>query len=229
MGNSLKFRNELKYRCSISELEILKHRISSIMKLDEHAPAGGYCVRSIYFDTHENRCFFENENGTDIRHKYRIRIYDADDSRIALEQKSKIRGKTHKETCLLTSEQYNILVHDGDLAKIKSNDPLLDKFVYLKKTQLMHPVTIVEYDRIPFVFSAGNVRVTFDMNIRSSNSFDCFFNKNLPGRQILPAGQHLLEVKYDEFLPDFIKSALALDDLRQVTFSKYCLCRKFSM
>ena len=56
-----------------------------------------------------------------------------------------------------------------------------------------------------------------------------FFYENLPTRQILSADQHLLEVKYDELLPDYLKDALQLGNLQQSTFSKYYLCRKYSM
>jgi len=45
----------------------------------------------------------------------------------------------------------------------------------------------------------------------------------------MPIGQHLIELKYDEFLPDFIKELLELNNLQRTTFSKYYLCRKYSM
>ena len=42
---------------------------------------------------------------------------------------------------------------------------------------------------------------------------------------VLPAGLHVLEVKYDEFLPDFIAKQLEIGILRQTAFSKYYLGR----
>jgi hypothetical protein len=45
----------------------------------------------------------------------------------------------------------------------------------------------------------------------------------------MQTGQHLVEVKYDEFFPDFIKGSLQLNNLQQTAFSKYYLCRKFSL
>ena len=92
----------------------------------------------------------------------------------------------------------------------------------------MHPVVIVEYDRTPYIYRYGNVRVTFDMNISSSRAFDRFFEPKLPRRPIMPAGTHLMEVKFDEFLPDAIYRALQLGNLRQTTFSKYYLSRIYS-
>lgn len=87
----------------------------------------------------------------------------------------------------------------------------------------------MEYERTPYVYNIGNVRITLDCNIRSSDDFSSFFENNLRTRQILPQGQHLLEVKYDELLPDFIKEVLQLGDLQQTTFSKFYLCKKYSI
>ena len=95
-------------------------------------------------------------------------------------------------------------------------------------TRGMRPVVIVEYDRIPYVYKNGNVRITLDTNIASSNAIGSFLDPQIPKRPILPLGQQLLEVKYDAYLPDFIYQSLQLQDLRQTAFSKYYLCRKFS-
>ena len=75
----------------------------------------------------------------------------------------------------------------------------------------------------------GNVRVTLDQNISSSRDIMCFLEEDIRKRPILAAGQHVLEVKYDEFLPDYIRSNLQLQNLRQTAFSKYYLCRKYSI
>ncbi|MBQ8474159.1 MAG: VTC domain-containing protein, partial [Clostridia bacterium] len=82
---------------------------------------------------------------------------------------------------------------------------------------------------IPYVYKLGNVRVTFDTNIASSRSLTDFFEPRIPRRQILPAGMHLMEVKFDEYLPDFIYRSLNLGQLQQTSFSKYSLCRKYTM
>lgn len=92
----------------------------------------------------------------------------------------------------------------------------------------MHPAIIVEYDRTPFIYRYGNVRVTFDQNISSSRDFEHFFCEQIHRRPIMPAGMHLMEVKFDEFLPDVIYRALQLEQLRQTTFSKYYLCRIYA-
>lgn len=230
MESNVKYRHEFKYQCSIAELTLIKHRIAHILPLDRHAaPKGEYCIRSMYFDSLDHRCFYENENGTDCREKFRIRIYNANKHRISLECKRKEHGKTHKTACLLSEETFDRIMDRSLLPDPASAPPVLQRFFYLMRTEHFSPSVIVEYDRIPYVHPLGNVRVTLDTNIRSSNAFEDFFLPSLPVRPILPTGQHLLEVKYDEFIPDYVKTLLQLENLQQATFSKFYLCKKYSM
>jgi hypothetical protein len=95
-------------------------------------------------------------------------------------------------------------------------------------TKRMRPVVIVEYERIPYVYKNGNVRITLDINVSSSSSVECFLDEQIPKRPIMPMGQQLLEVKFDEYLPDFIHHNLNLHSLTQTAYSKYYLCRKYT-
>ncbi len=226
--NLIKYRHELKYQISDAQVRMLKARIGHLMPADSHAgPDGVYSIRSLYFDDYENRCFRENEDGTDPREKFRIRIYNHSASRITLECKRKERGKTHKSACSLTEDQARALMAGKILPDIASQPPLLRKLTMLMMTRRMRPMVIVEYDRIPFVFKNGNVRVTLDTNIRSSSALEQFLEPSVPTRPVLPPGQQLLEVKWDEYLPDFLYRSLQLYSLRQTAFSKYYICRKY--
>lgn len=229
MNDSAKYRHELKYPVSAAQIALLKNRIQNLIPLDPHAgPDGSYRIRSLYFDDHYDRCLLENENGTDPREKFRIRIYNASSQRISLECKRKERGKTHKVSCPLTVEQTRALMEGKILPDIASQPPLLQKLTTLMLTRRLRPVVIVEYDRIPYVYKNGNVRITLDTNICSSSRVETFLDPQIPRRPVMPAGQELLEVKYDEYLPDFIYRNLQLHSLRQSAFSKYYICRKFT-
>lgn len=224
-----KFRNELKYICSEGELIQLQSRVQMLCEADAHAgPEGIYNIRSIYFDDLQNCYFFENENGTDPREKFRIRTYNASDSRITLECKKKERSMTHKDSCQLSKEQYQKIL-EGSLSASHVNSTLLEKFYLLQEQRHLQPKVIVAYARTPFVYTFGNVRITFDRNIGSSTDLSAFFDPYLPVRPILPLGKNILEVKYDELLPNFLYEAMNLGSLRQTTFSKYYLCRKFTV
>lgn len=226
---SEKFRHELKYLCTEGELQLILGRIRHLCPRDSHAGLDGtYHIRSVYFDDNANRCFYENENGIDPREKFRIRIYDASDDRITLECKKKERGMTHKDSCRLTKDQCSMIL-EGYLPQAEVNSDLLCKFYTLYEQQNLRPKVIVDYERTPFVYGPGNVRITFDRNIGSTTNIGGFFDDYLPLRPILPVGQHVLEVKYDELLPDYLYHAMNLRDLRQTAFSKYYLCRKFTV
>ena len=227
--NREKFRNELKYICSEGELIQIHSRVQMLCDADAHVgPEGIYNIRSIYFDDLQNRYFFENENGTDPREKFRIRTYNASDSRITLECKKKERSMTHKDSCQLSKEQYQKIL-DGSLSASDVNSTLLEKFYLIQEQRHLQPKVIVAYERTPFVYTFGNVRITFDRNIGSSTDISAFFDPYLPVRPILPLGKNILEVKYDELLPNFLYDAMSLGSLRQTTFSKYYLCRKFTV
>ena len=96
----MKYRHEYKDYCTAREVAELLARARGLMRPDLHAGAdGAYRVRSLYFDTPEDACYFETEDGVDVRDKYRIRIYDGSAERISLERKSKKNGMTLKSAC----------------------------------------------------------------------------------------------------------------------------------
>lgn len=227
---ALEYRNELKYVVSVSQLACLRSRIGSLMPLDSHGNEKGlYNIRSLYFDDYRNTCFYENEYGTGTREKFRLRTYNGNQNEIHLELKRKERGKTHKDSCILTREQCEQFFNGTGLPQNGDYPAVLRKFCIKYKAELYRPKVIAEYEREAYVYKTGNVRITLDTDIRSSNRIDQFFDHRIFARPIMPAGYHLLEVKYDELLPDHIYRSLQLQNLQWTTFSKYYLCRKYNM
>ncbi len=224
-----KYSHEYKYICSEQQIVLIQNRINNLLKLDPHIIKDKkYTIRSLYFDDYENTCFYENEDGINPREKFRIRIYNNDDSRISLELKKKVRGKTNKEQEIISREIVEGFINN----KIKFNTKfgkLLKKLYIASKQRLMKPKIIVEYERIPYVYRDGNVRITIDKNISSSKNINRFFDNTITKRPINSTGYHVLEVKFDEFLPGFIYRNLQLENLQHTNYSKYYLCRKFSI
>lgn len=228
--SKLKFRHEFKYVISDSQQQLVKSLVGGMLSLDKHTlSTGGYNIRSLYFDDIYNTCLLENENGTDPREKFRIRIYNHSSERITLECKRKERGKTLKTSCPLTLEQTEKLMRGEVLKNISEQHPLLRKLTAKMLMNGFKPVIIVEYDRVPYVYKNGNVRVTLDTNISSSEDITGFLCEDISKRPVMPVGQSILEVKYDEYFPDFIYRGLQLQNLRQTAFSKYYICRKFTV
>lgn len=223
------WRHELKFVCATPQLKIVESRIRPLLKLDPHAGRSGkYCIRSVYFDDEWDTCYRENEDGTDPREKFRIRIYNGSDERITLELKQKMRGMTRKLSCPLTRQQCEAALR-GEILQEEADSPeLLRKFIMQQKERKLSAKIIVEYDRVPYIFKLGNVRITLDENIRSSHQVERFLEQDFMRRPIMPTGDHVLEVKYDDFLPDPIRQVLQLGTLRRTSFSKYYLCRYYS-
>ena len=198
------------------------------MTPDPHVgESGSYEIRSIYFDDMYDTCYMQNESGVDPRSKFRIRAYNASDKVITLEKKCKQNGMTKKYQQKLDLDLYQKIMR-GELGESESNQ-LLRELILLQQTRMFQPKTIVCYERTPFIEKDGNVRVTFDDYISSASDFDQFFEKDLHKRPIMPLGKTLMEVKYDEFLPAYIKENLETGRLAQTTFSKYYLCRKYGL
>lgn len=221
----MEYREELKYFCSDYDMEILKHRLQAFLPYDTHQKDDCYLIRSLYFDTFDDQCFYENAAGVDNRKKYRIRTYNRSDQKIQFEIKEKQRGKTKKTSYSITREECDSFLLGQSVPDI-STSPVLNQILVEEKIHLLHPVVIVEYERTAFTYPAGNVRITFDRNISALPNITDFFVEHPVKYPVLPTHQHVLEVKYDELLPDFIAQTLELGNLNQTACSKYYLCRR---
>lgn len=226
----IQFRHEYKYPLTKGQILMEEAKLWGVAWKDPHVGEDGfYHIRSLYFDDYADSCYRDNVNGVDNREKYRIRIYDYSRERISLELKQKLHGKTCKSACRITEEQCGELIQGRIPTVISPEQKVLQKLAYLMAVRLMHPVVIVDYDRVPYVYRQqdANVRVTFDSNIVSIPEPEAFFDREALGRGVLPEGRALMEVKFDSFLPDEIYALLQLEGLQASTFSKYFLCRKF--
>ena len=220
----MQFRHEYKHEISRADLFVLRQRLRAVAQPDPHAIDGAYRIRSLYFDNAADKALREKLDGVSRREKFRIRSYNDDLSVIHLEKKSKLGGLGNKQSTGLTARQAQSIV-DGDCGWMaQSEDALVQELHSKMQTQGLRPKTIVEYTREPFIFAPGNVRVTLDYDIRTGLSATNFLD---PGCITIPAGDApvLLEVKWDEFLPDLIRDAVSLPGRRMSAFSKYAQCR----
>lgn len=224
------YRHELKFFCTEAELRLMEEKIKHVCAKDPHVDAEGkYRIRSMYFDTYDSGCYRENESGADNRAKYRIRIYNGSDALIKLERKGSIRDRKYKDSCNITRAQCEQLLQGHPVENVLQEQRVLWEFLAERQMEVLRPCVIVEYVRTPYIYPVGNIRITFDRYITSSSSMD-FFEKEIPGRGIMPEHVHLLEVKYDEILPATIPELLnGTCSLRRTSFSKYALCREYSM
>ncbi len=222
---NIEYRAENKYLISDPDIHVIARRLSPLMEPDLHHTGECYEVRSIYFDDLWDTCMNENDAGVDARKKFRIRTYASPGAPLKLEIKEKLRGFTKKTGCPLTHEEYHALLSGGALMEF-GEKPALNQLLLQMRCRRMQPRTLVAYERTAFIHPAGNVRITFDRNIMAGTDFDSFFDPQLSGLiPVLPTGMHVMEVKYDEFLPDIISQQLEIGKLQQTAFSKYYLGR----
>lgn len=220
----MKYRHEWKHEINFSDMLILRTRLSAVMKRDKHAVNGAYGIRSLYFDNIYDKALREKIDGVNIREKFRIRYYNGDTSFIVLEKKSKINGLCAKESCQISADEAQKIVDKDIFWMPESERPLCMELYSKMLSQGLKPKTIVDYTRDPFVFPSGNVRVTIDYNIRTGAFRTDFLN---PKTLTLPAGESpiILEVKWDEYLPDIVRDAVTLTGRHVTAFSKYEQCR----
>lgn len=223
----MQLRHEYKHVITPADFIQLQSRLSAVMTPDPHTgPDGCYHIRSLYFDTASDRMLREKEDGLSHREKFRIRLYDGNEDFIRLEKKIKVGGLGAKVSAVLNrSEVLQIL--DGDIDSLRTRqEEVLQEFYTRMRYDGLKPKTLVDYSRRPFIYGPGNVRVTLDFNIRTGLYASNLFDRDCP---TLSAGDGaiILEVKYDNFLPDVIRHAVQLGSISESAFSKYAACRSF--
>ena len=220
----LRYRHEWKHEISYADLLAIRQRLRAVAESDPHAENGRYLIRSLYFDNLSDKALREKIDGVNMREKFRIRYYNGDPSVIHLEKKSKRAGLGTKYSAELTKDEAQSIV-DGELDwMMASGRPLVQELYCKMRYQGLRPKTIVDYTREPFIYRPGNVRVTFDYDIRTGLSCTDFLN---PDCVTIPAGDApiLLEVKWDAFLPSVIRDCVQTPGRRVEAFSKYAQCR----
>lgn len=222
----MQFRHEVKHEISYLDLLILRQRLRAVMIPDPHAVNGCYEIRSLYFDTPDDKALREKLNGANIREKYRLRLYNHDTSVIHLERKFKNGDLGCKTSATLTAEQARDLSEGSISWMADSTDELVLAFYSRIRNEGLTPKVIVDYTREPFVAVPGNVRVTLDYNIRTALRCTGFLNFDCPTIPV-PDAPYILEVKWDNFLPDVIRDAIQLEHRHSSAYSKYAACRMY--
>jgi len=69
----LQFRHEVKHEISHHDMLVLRQRLKAVMMPDSHSVNGQYEIRSLYFDSPDDKALREKLDGVNIREKYRLR------------------------------------------------------------------------------------------------------------------------------------------------------------
>lgn len=223
----IKLRHELKHSIRPGEDYLLASRLRKLFVHDKNADShGSYRVSSLYFDTPTDLALRQKIDGVNCREKFRLRHYNGNLSFIRLEKKFKINGLCGKHSTKVTARQVEQIL-SGDLEfLLHSGDPLLQELYSKMRGQQLRPRTIVTYDREAFLYEPGNVRITIDRNLRTGLNSTDFLNPHLHHTPVSD-GVAVLEVKYDEFLPEIVKMAVQVPNRQAAAYSKYAVCRRY--
>jgi hypothetical protein len=226
--NGMALRHELKYKINEMQYQLLRNKLKLVLKRDPHSGHDGrYHIRSLYFDDFRNTALFEKQAGINRRKKYRIRIYNLSDNVIKLECKFKFDNYVSKESVNLTRKEADRII-SGDVSIFAWSDIRLLRAFYLEhRRNVLRPNVIVDYYREAFIHPVGNVRITFDMGIHTGLRSVDLFNKDIftMGISDYPI---ILEVKYDNVLPELIKGLLPGTIQPRFAIGKFVISKKFS-
>ncbi len=220
-----KYRHELKYIIGKEQALILQTRLNSIMEIDANSVNQDYTykIRSLYFDNDSSEAYYEKLNGVLYREKYRIRYYNDDDSFIRLERKLKHNNMTSKDQILITRQICDKIIN-GEVETLAGTG-LLEEFLNDIKRKHLKPSVIVDYTRIAYTYPISEVRITFDSKIKSGRYNYDLFDYELPTIPVIEDKDVVLEVKFNEVLPEAISIILSTIPMARQAISKFALCR----
>lgn len=218
-------RREEKYPLTLGEAYQYAEKFQPLLTADPASADGNYKVRSLYFDTLGDDDFFDKIREQNIRRKIRLRIYHPGDRTAKLEMKQK-ENIYQKKRSLSVSREDAIKLIRGDYTVLLSyEEPFAKELFCMMNEECYRPKSIVEYDRRAFMAPVNNIRLTFDSNIRATESSVDLFDPNLILYPVYPEDRVVFEVKYNRFLLDYLQQILESIDRREVSSSKYCLGR----
>ena len=217
----MRYRNEIKFILSKQTAELLKRRISPIMKPDSHS-SGIYTVNNLYLDDQYDTFYHEKQVGSYSRDKLRIRYYNNDLSFIRLENKHKDGELAYKQSVKMTEDELNSIATGDFSFADKSEHPLWQKVSVIHRTRRLRPVAAFSYTREAYIYDICDVRITFDTALQPDSL------SPTPRANVHFDMEGVMEVKYSGFLPSVITMLLCGMPLTRTEFSKYCYIRERS-
>lgn len=196
-------RKEIKYEIGYSEYRQIKQILKTCMKIDLNAGQRGiYKIKTIYFDNYLQEIQKNKKDDINSVNKYRIRMYSDNEKSIFLERKTNENEYILKVKEPITKKDA-INIIEGRYKEILEDKPSLKTEIYLNIIlKQLRPVLLIEYERMAFVDDISGVRVTIDSKINSTTDCNKFFEKI----ETKNSNKYILEIKYNKYLPDYIKN-----------------------
>ena len=222
------FRQEKKFMITQKQLYELSFELMHVMQEDPHNCTDGYPIRSLYFDSLDDRDYQEKEDGVELRRKIRLRNYGPATPFAMLEMKQKQGAVQKKRSLKMERDDAERLIRRDYGVLRKYSEPFAGECYAVMQMYCYLPRAVVEYRRKAFVAKENRIRVTFDHHIIATEACFDIFSDRLPENSVLNPYLAVLEVKYNGFLLSYIKDMIKKCNESETSVSKYCLSRTIS-
>ena len=228
-------RYEYKFVLSPEQRAALLEILSRELLADTHGgSAGWYPIVSLYYDTPDLKCYWENWRDLPSRRKLRVRVYGSSDGAIAptsfieIKHKDFSRGTKRR---IQTALPHALAIARGETVDANFNhaeQTAVQEVHRLVQEEHFRPTLLIRYQRYayflhtPNVAPADRLRVTFDQNIatRAHDLIPQPDDQNFSD-YILPKGHCVMELKGRQAVPFNFVHALTKLQLKPRQFSKY--------
>ncbi|MBQ8392869.1 MAG: polyphosphate polymerase domain-containing protein [Clostridia bacterium] len=211
-------RYEIKYLITEEQCEKLKALFQPYMKGDEY---GNSTIRNVYFDTPSYLLIRNSIEKPVYKEKLRLRSYGSttSDTTVFLEVKKKYKGVVYKRRISLKEKEAIDYVYGR--AKLPDSQISREIDYFLSYYRELIPRVVISYEREAFYSRTDHTfRMTFDKNVLYRQE-DLSLESGVYGKQILPKGLVLMEIKTAYAIPLWLTSFLSANKIYKISFSKY--------
>lgn len=217
-------RHEIKTLLTYPQYLELRQRALPLLVPDKHMTnPEGYRVQSVYLDDALCSAYREKDSGVQHRNKFRIRAYNGLDRFLVLENKEKIDDRIMKSSLQITRADYDAILSEDFSPLLAYEHPLARQVCALHAARRLRPAVIVEYEREAYVHPLSMVRITFDKAVAAGTNTLDMFDPKLVTRPIFDRREVVLEIKYGEYYPMYLKQLLQ-NNGQKLAISKFVQC-----
>lgn len=219
-------RFEHKYLIDSGTYRLVTRVMDAHMKLDAYNTDGEpYTITNFYYDTADDYLIRKSLSSPIYKEKLRLRSYGVPnaDTKVFLEIKKKVGGLVNKRRSVMLLDEAYRFAETGKAPKAREymNGQVLRELEYFMSVYRPIPKLYLAYDRVAyFERGSGELRISFDKNIRSRRSNTALENGD-DGRPLLDGDMYLMEIKTSRAKPLWLTKALTEFGIQRSSFSKY--------
>lgn len=218
-------RHEEKFLLAPAEALYLRGLLDGLLRRDRHSRDGAYFIRSLYFDTPDSADYEDKVLGISDRRKVRLRLYDTDARQVRLEIKEKSGSYSHKTGVWVSREDAQGLIAGRTQALFNDASPQARRIWLHFAREPRRPAALIDYERTAWTMPVERVRITLDEHVRAAKS-SALFDPAVPMVGVHSGRVVILEVKYDRYLPSYMRRALSSVGAQNMSISKYGAARE---